>query len=138
MVLSLFKFFGSFAGQPRLVRVSAGVNQRLHMSYVVVTEVYIPYIRSRLVVTRGDSGYGILFGKHPQCQHGDKVQRLTSLMAHQAYSTLVNHMVECGEAAVALVLHAHKVVLQVGLQLPLLLSNVWKVNEEPRAHVALE
>ena len=58
-------------------------------------------------------------------------------MAHQTHSTFVHHLPQRHQVLIALVLYARKVVLQIRLQFPLLLADVWEVDEEARAHVAL-
>lgn len=66
---------GSVAGQPRWVRTTAGVHQRLHVCDVVVTEVDVSHVGCRLVIACdiGNRGDGVLFSQHPQCEHGDKI-----------------------------------------------------------------
>ena len=110
------------------------------MRYVIIAEVDVLHIRRRLVEARdvADAGDGVLLRQHPERQHGDEVERLPPLVAHEAHGALVHHAVQRHQALVALVLHAGEVVLQVRLQLPLLLADVREVDEEARAHVALQ
>lgn len=102
------------------------------MCDVVVTEVDVLYVRSRLVVTRDIRyrGDGVLLRQHLQRQHGDEAERLPPLVAHQTHGALIHYLVQSDQALVALVLDPRKVVLQIGLQLPLLLTYVGEVNEE--------
>ncbi|KAF3839955.1 hypothetical protein F7725_018672 [Dissostichus mawsoni] len=125
---------GSATGQPCLICIIArGDLRRLHVCNIVVTEVDVLHVRSWLVVTRDVrySGDGVLLSQHPQCQHGDEAERLAPLVAHQTHGALVHYMVQSHQALIPFVLHPCKVVLQVGLQLPLLFTNVREVNEEP-------
>lgn len=102
------------------------------MCNIVITEVDVLHVRRWLVVTCDirHGGDGILLSQHLQCQHGDEAERLAALVAHQTHGALVHHLVQSHQALVPFVLHPCKVVLQVGLQFPLLLPNVREVNEE--------
>lgn len=123
----------SATGQPCLIRIIAWRDLwRLHVCNIVVTEVNILYVWSWLVVTRDIcySGDGILLSQHLQRQHGDEAERLPPLVAHQTHGALIHYLVQSHQALVPLVLHPSKVVLQIGLQLPLLLTYVREVNEE--------
>lgn len=112
--------------------MALGNLRRLHVCNVVIAKVDVLHVRSRLVVTRHirHRGDGVLLRQHPERQHGDEAERLPPLVAHQAYGALVHHLVQSHQALVPFVLHPHKVVLQIGLQFPLLLADVGEVNEE--------
>ncbi|KAG5858084.1 hypothetical protein ANANG_G00026350, partial [Anguilla anguilla] len=108
------------------------------MSDVVVVEVDVLHVGGGLVVAGDVGGDGVLLGEHAQRQRGDEGEGLPPLVAHEAHRALVHHAVQRGQAVVPPVLHAREVVLQVGLQLALLLADVGEVDEEARAHVALQ
>ena len=131
---------GSVTGQPGGVRGLLAGKHRLYLRYVVVTEVTICHVRSRLVVAGHVSHVGddVLLGQDSHRQHGYEPQGLPSLVSHQAHRTLVDHPVQGHQVVILAVLQAHEVVLQVGLQLALLLANVGEVDEEAGAHVALQ
>lgn len=109
------------------------------MCNIVVTEVDVLNIWGWLVVTCDicDSGDGVLLSQHLKRQHGDEAERLAPLVAHQTHGALIHYLVESHQALVPFMLHPSKVILQVSLQFPLLLSDVGEVDEEARAHVAL-
>lgn len=113
---------------------------RLHLGHVVVAEVAVSHIRGRLVVA-GDVGRvrdDVLLCKDPKGQGGDEAQCLSPLVAHQAHCALLHYPMQSGQIVVFPVLETHKVVLEVGFQLPPLLAQLWEVYEEPGAHVALQ
>lgn len=102
------------------------------MCNIVVTEVDVLYVWSWLVVTRDIrySGDGVLLSQHLQRKHGDEAKRLPPLVTHQTHGALIHYLVQSHQALVTFVLHPSKVVLQIGLELPLLLAYVREVNEE--------
>lgn len=112
----------------------------LHLGHVVVAEVAVCDVRGRLVVAGdvGRVGDNILLGKDPKGQGGDEAQCLSPLVAHQAHCALPHYSMQSGQIVVFPVLETHKVVLEVGFQLPPLLAHLWEVYEEPGAHVALQ
>jgi len=112
----------------------------LNLRHVIVAEVAVQDVRSRLVEAGdvGGVGDGVLLGEDPQRQRGDEAERLPPLVAHQAHGALLHHLVQRGQVVVLPVLQVQEVVLQVGLQLAPLLAHIGEVDEEARAHVALQ
>ena len=110
------------------------------MGHVVVVEVAVADVGGGLVVAGDGGGVGddVLLGQHAQGQQRDEVQGLPALVAHEAHGALVDHLAQGHEVVVLAPLLLGEVVLQVGLQLPLLLEDVGEVDEEARAHVALQ
>lgn len=113
---------------------------RLNLRYIVVAEVAIWHIRSRLV----EAGYigsvenGVLLSQDSKCQRRDEAERLAPLVSHQAHRALPDHVIQRGQIVILPLLQVHKVVLQVGLQLPPLLTHVGEIYEEAGAHVPLQ
>lgn len=68
----------------------------------------------------------------------DEREGLPPLVAHQADGALVHDPVQHQEVLVLVLLLAHEVVGEVGLELGPLLVDVAEVDEEPGAHVPLE
>ncbi|KAF3843492.1 hypothetical protein F7725_002341 [Dissostichus mawsoni] len=110
------------------------------VSHIVVAEVVVSDVGRRLIVA-GDTGRvrdSVLLRQHSEGHQRDEVQRLPPLMPHEAHCALVDDAPQDHEVVILALLLAHKVALQVGLHLALLLTNVREVNEEAGAHVALQ
>ncbi len=112
----------------------------LDLGNVIIAKVTVCYIRGRLVIASdvGHVGYDVLLGQHLHRQHGNQPKGLPPLVSHQTNRALVHYPVQCRQIIVLAVLQAHKVVLEVRLQLALLFADVREVDEEAGAHVALE
>lgn len=110
------------------------------MSNVVVAEVSVTDIGSRLIVARdvGRVGDDVLFSEHFQSQDCDHVEGLPPLVPHEAHRALFHHPTQRHQVVVLALLLPDEVVAQVGLDFPLLLGNVGKINEEPGAHVTFQ
>lgn len=110
------------------------------MSNVVAAEVSVTDIGSRLVVARdiGRVGDDVLLSEHFQSQNRDHIEGLPSLVPHEADCALVHHPTQGHQVVVLALLLPDEVVAQVGLDFPLLLGNVRKINEEPGAHVTFQ